>query len=93
MSVERYGGGFAGQDANDQVVILREFEERDGEGIFAVVRDLTYEAYYTNPRVLAALERETGWVYEGAFSGSDMEPFDESLLERVRTAPPSWREV
>ena len=93
MSVERHGAAFVGQEANDQVAILREFEERDGEGIFAFVRDLTYEVYYTSTRVLAALERETGWRYEAAFAGSEMEPFDEDLLARVRSFSPRWRQA
>ena len=93
MSAERHGGEFAGQEPSDQIAILRAFVEGDGEGIFAVVRDLTYEAYYTNPRVLAVLQRETGWRYETAFSGSEMEPFDEALLARMRSSPPRWREA
>jgi hypothetical protein len=93
LSVARHGGTFAGQEPGDQAAILRAFEESDGDGIFGVVRDLTYEAYYTTPRVLDLLARETGWRYETAFSGSEMEPFDESLLARVRTAPASWRQA
>jgi hypothetical protein len=58
-----------------------------------MVRDLTYEAYYAHPRVLEALERVTGWRYETAIAGAEMEPFDERLLERMRTAPPRYRKV
>ena len=58
-----------------------------------MVRDLTYEAYYTDRRVLDVLERETGWRYETTFSGSEMEPFDEGLLARMRTVAATWREA
>jgi hypothetical protein len=58
-----------------------------------VVRDLAYEAYYTHPDVLDVLERETGWRYEAAFSGSEMEQFDERLLTRMRSTPARWREA
>ena len=42
---------------------------------------------------VAALERETGWRYETAFSGAEMEPFNESLLDRVRGVPSRYRKV
>ncbi len=57
------------------------------------MRDLAYEAYYTDARVLAVLESETGWRFETAYSGTEMEPFDEELLARMRSAPPNWREA
>ena len=44
-------------------------------------------------RVLDVLERETGWRYEVAFSGGELEPFDERLLARMRTVPPRWRKA
>jgi hypothetical protein len=39
------------------------------------------------------LERETGWRYEVAISGGELEQFDEGLLERMRTVPPRWRKA
>ena len=59
----------------------------------AMIRELTYEAYYAHPRVLDVLEAETGWRYEEAFSGGEMGPFDEGLLERMRSVPPRYRRV
>jgi hypothetical protein len=58
-----------------------------------MVRDLTYEAYYAHPRVLAALQRDLAWDGLAPTRGSEMEPFDESLLSRVKTLPPLYREV
>jgi hypothetical protein len=77
----------------EQTEVLRAFEESDSLDAFPMVRDLTYEAYYAHPRVLDVLERETGWRYKVAFSGGELEPFDESLLERMRTVPPRWRKT
>jgi hypothetical protein len=77
----------------EQTEVLRAFEESDSLDAFPMVRDLTYEAYYAHPRVLDVLERETGWRYEVAISGGELEPFDESLLARIRTLPPRWRKA
>jgi hypothetical protein len=93
LSLERLGTGFVSADANEQTRLLQELEETDSVGLFSVVRDLTYEAYYTHPDVLAVLERETGWRYEAAFSGGEMEAFDEALLARMRSTPARWREA
>ena len=41
--------------------------------------------------MLDVLERETGWRYEVAISGGELEPFDEGLLARMRAVPPRWR--
>jgi hypothetical protein len=77
----------------ERAEVLRAFEVNDPLDAFPMVRDLTYEAYYAHPRVLDVLERETGWRYEVAISGSELEPFDEGLLDRMRTVPPRWRKA
>jgi hypothetical protein len=87
------GRRFAEADPTEQVDVLRAFEANDPLDAFPMVRDLTYEAYYANPRVLDVLERETGWRYEVAFSGGELEPFDEDLLARMKALPPRWRKV
>src|SRR5215213_5666284 len=73
--------------------VLHAFQTNDPLDAFPMVRDLTYEAYYAHPRVLDVLERETGWRYEVAISGGELEPFDEELLDRMRTVPPRWRKA
>jgi hypothetical protein len=93
LGVDLYGIPFVDLEADRQAGALRRFEETDDTGAFSMVRDLTYEAYYTDRRVLDVLERGTGWRYETTFSGSEMEPFEERLLTRMRTSPPSWREA
>jgi hypothetical protein len=93
LSMELVGRGFVAAISSDRTEVLRAFEANDPLDAFPMVRDLTYEAYYAHPRVLGVLERETGWRYEVAFSGGELEPFDESLLARMRTVPPRWRKV
>jgi gluconate 2-dehydrogenase subunit 3-like protein len=89
----RSGVAFADAEVAAQTNILRDLEASRHGAVFAMVRDLTYEAYYAHPRVLDALEAETGWRYANAFAGSRMEPFDETLLARMKALPPRYRTV
>ncbi|MGH2618655.1 MAG: gluconate 2-dehydrogenase subunit 3 family protein [Thermomicrobiales bacterium] len=93
LAVERVGRRFAECSPAERADVLRAFESSDPLDAFPMVRDLTYEAYYAHPRVLATLEQKTGWRYETAFSGTEMEPFDEGLLDRMRTVTPRYRKV
>jgi hypothetical protein len=43
--------------------------------------------------VLAALKGELGWDGVAPTTGSEMSGFDESLLARVKTLPPGYRDV
>ena len=93
MANERTGVRFADAAPDHQTAVLREFETTDRAGIFGMVRDLTYEGYYAHPRVLRVLKRATDWRYDVAFSGSVLEPFDETLLDRMKTVAPRYRKV
>jgi Gluconate 2-dehydrogenase subunit 3 len=93
LAQEQAGCRFAEATLPQQAHVLRAFEANDPLDAFPMVRDLTYEAYYAHPRVLDVLERETGWRYEVAVSGSELEPFDEGLLDQMRTVPPRWRKA
>jgi len=77
----------------ERELLLREFEAGGDSDAFNMVRDFTYEAYYGHPRVLAALEADTGWSSTSPTRGSAMKPFDPSRLERVRSLPPRWRKA
>ena len=84
---------FSECSADDRERLLREFEAIDASDAFNMVRDFTYEAYYGHPRVLAALEKETGWSSTSPTGGSAMKAFDASRLERVRKLPQRWRKA
>jgi len=73
--------------------LLRQFQAADDTDAFSMVNDFTYEAYYGHPDVLAAMEAENGWRGIGPMTGSEMGPFDRSLLARVHTMPPRYRTV
>ena len=77
--------------ADEKERLLRELEVEDATDAFNMVRDFTYEAYYGHPRVLAALEKETGWSSTSPTRGSAMKPFDATRLDRVRKLPARWR--
>ena len=87
------GRRFAEATPRQQTEVLQAFEVNDPLDAFPMVRDLTYEAYYAHPRVLDVLERETGWRYEVAISGGELELFDERLLDQMRAVPPRWRKA
>lgn len=84
---------FSECDIDERELLLREFEAGDTTDAFNMVRDFTYEAYYGHPRVLAALESETGWHGAAPTTGSSLAPFDQSRLQRVRSLSPRWRDV
>lgn len=83
----RGGRVFVDCAAEARSSILRELEAADTSGVFGMVRDLTYEAYYAHPRVLDLLAAATGWRGDVAISGSTLADFDERLLARMRREP------
>jgi hypothetical protein len=84
---------FAECTIDERERLLREFQASDDSDAFSMISDFTYEAYYGHPAVLAALEIETGWRGTAPMTGSEMAPFDESALARVRKLPSRYRIV
>lgn len=61
---------------------------------FGVALVLAYNAYYTDPRVLAVVSARTGYAARAPQpEGYELDPFDESILETVRQRQPLWRQV
>jgi hypothetical protein len=73
-----------------RAAVLEAFASADPHA-FGMIKGLTYEAYYATPMVLAVLERATGWRAANALTGGPMDPFDEALLDRVRSLPAGYR--
>jgi hypothetical protein len=84
---------FAECTSDERERLLREFQATDDTDAFNMISDFTYEAYYGHPKVLAAVEAETGWRGTAPMTGSEMAPFDEKALARVRKLPPRYRIV
>jgi hypothetical protein len=88
--------------AAQRVNLLRSFERESArttaadslysasDNLFALLRDLVYEGYYTSPRVWPLLGYE---FHPTSRKGPVMPPFDESILDAARRRPRSYREV
>ena len=99
-----HGKSFSQLGSAEKVVLLEAFEKKaaaessqggtfqSGEhpNLFAVLRDLVYESYYTNPKVWPKIGYH---FYATNEAGPVMKPFDESILENVRKLPKFYREV
>jgi hypothetical protein len=87
------GRAFTECSAEGRENVLRQFQAAADAEAFSMISDFTYEAYYGNPKVLAAIEAENGWRGTGPMKGGPMPPFDASRLERVRKLKPRYRVV
>ena len=89
--------------SEQRIDLLRRFEKEQptsgqsvwGQGnadpdLFASLRDVVYEAYYTNPEIWPRVGYE---FHEARPPGLEMEPFDEGILSVVRRRPKNYREV
>lgn len=88
----RHGRRFPDCTSAQRTESLRALEAGE-PALFGLVQGLVYEAYYSAPPVLDALERATGWRSANTLTGSAMAPFDEGLLDRVRSLPRGYREA
>lgn len=61
-----------------------------GNNLFAVLRDLVYEAYYTSPKVWPQIGYE---FHQTNRKGPSMEPFNEAILAKMKTREKNYREV
>lgn len=89
MSETNLHAAFTGISSAQRVEILTELETRSPK-VFANLRDLVYESYYTQPSVWKLIGYELHPTNE---SGPQMKPFDESVLANVRKMPKLYREV
>jgi len=76
---------------DERAALLTHIEKTDvPAGFFPALRDLVYEAYYTQPRVMKLL----GYHFRsGRRRTAPIEPFDEHRVQRVRTMAPLYRRV
>ncbi len=70
--------------------MLARFEKSDAAGFFAALRDLVYEAYYTQPRIQKLL----GYNFRsGRRRTAPLEPFDEQRVGACAAMAPLYRQV
>ena len=88
-SLQNSNSGFSDISKDERIDILRNLEQTEPE-LFKVLKDFTYESYYTNETVYELIKYEphpTGTL------GPEMEPFDERLLDRVKKMPPMYTKI
>ena len=97
-SQARHNRFFAKLGSAERIKLLEDFEKKATEAsladgnpnLFAALRDMVYEAYYTNPKIWPKIGYR---FYATNEAGPDMKPFDESILANVRKMPKFYREV
>lgn len=85
--------GFVEADQAGREAALRLIAESQSANVDAAV-NLTYTAYYTDPDVLALIEKRTGY-HAGPPQprGYELPLFDAAALARTRQSAPIWRET
>jgi len=89
QSLQNSNAGFSDLKKEERVNILRNFEQTEPE-LFKVLKDFTYESYYTNEKVYELIQYEP---YPTGTTGPTMEPFNEKLLDRVKNIPPMYTKI
>lgn len=90
QSVKSSGQPFAKLPRAGRVEVLSALERNSSSGFFRVLRDFTYESYYTRPEAWKLLGYEPHLTDH---PGPQMKPFDESALAQVRKRGKLYREV
>jgi len=88
-SLQNSNSSFSDLNKEERINILTNFEQTEPE-LFKVLKDFTYESYYTSEKVYELIKYEphpTGTL------GPKMEPFDEKLLTRVKNIPPMYTKI
>ena len=88
-SLEHLNSSFSDLNREERIAILSNFEATEPE-LFKVLKDFTYESYYTSEKIYDVITYEP---HPTGSKGPTMEPFDEKLLERVKNTPPSYTKI
>lgn len=89
QSLQESNSGFSRLNKEKRIKVLTTMEQSEPE-LFKILKDFTYESYYTNEKVYELIKYEphpTGTL------GPEMQPFDEKLLDRVKNTPPSYTKI
>jgi hypothetical protein len=84
-----FNSDYAGLSASDRTSVLKDLESKHAE-LFGVLKDFTYEAYYTNESVFPLIGYEP---HPTQTLGPNMEPFDPGILNRVKQMPPFYTKI
>ena len=89
QSIQNSDSGFSKLTKEERINILINFEQTEPE-LFKVLKDFTYESYYTSDKVYELIKYET---HPTGTLGPKMESFDEKLLSRVKHIPPMYTKI
>jgi hypothetical protein len=78
-ALSRFGEDFGALSAADRVSVLRWYET-DAPLTFTLLKELTYEAYYRDPKVAVVIKRRTGFDTRLPVDGTEM-PTDKKIIE------------
>ena len=89
ISLEQKEAHFTDLNKEDRIRILTRMENTSSE-LFNILKDFTYESYYTNETIHELI----GYIgYSTGSAGPAMEPFDEKLLDRIKSLPPLYTKI
>jgi hypothetical protein len=88
-SLQNSNSSFSKINSEERIHILNNFEQTEPE-LFKVLKDFTYESYYTSKEVYELIKYEP---HPTGTMGPKMESFDEMLLDRVKTSPPMYTKI
>ena len=88
-SLQNSNSSFSDINKKERINILTNFEQTEPE-LFKVLKDFTYESYYTSKEVYELIKYEP---HPTGTMGPKMESFDEKLLDRVKTSPPMYTKI
>lgn len=88
-SLQNSNSVFSDLNKEKRINLLVNFEQTEPE-LFKVLKDFTYESYYTSEKVYELIKYEP---HPTGTSGPKMEPFDEKLLDRVKNLPPMYTKI
>ncbi|UCD62001.1 MAG: gluconate 2-dehydrogenase subunit 3 family protein [Flavobacteriaceae bacterium] len=89
QSLQQAGSAFSKINSEKRIAVLITIEQTEPE-LFKVLKDFTYESYYTNDTVHELISYEP---YPTGTTGPEMEPLDEKLLDRVKNTPSMFTKI
>ena len=88
-SLQQSGSTFSKINSEKRIAVLTTIEQTE-PGLFKVLKDFTYESYYTNDAVYELISYEP---HPTGTTGPEMEPLDEKLLDRVKNTPSMYTKI
>lgn len=89
QSLQKANSNFSKLNKEKRINVLTTIEQTEPE-LFKVLKDFTYESYYTSNEVYDLIKYES---HPTGTLGPEMQPFDEKLLDRVKNTPPIYTKI